>query len=259
MAGTALITGASSGIGAALARLHAAKGGNLVLVARTRPALQALKEELEREHGIAALVLAADLSDPATPGIIFATTEEQGIEIEILMNNAGFGGHGKFHQRDLARDQQMMQVNMTALVTLTHLYLQGMVARGAGRILHTSSTAGFMPGPWQAVYYATKAFVNSFSQAVAQELRGTNVTSTALCPGAVATGFNEASDLQGVKFLAHGASAASVARCGYEAMMKGDLIAFNEKSLALQINWLVPFMPRRMLLKMSEKLMQKQS
>ena len=195
MGNTALVTDASSVIGAELARLHAAKGGDLVLVARREKALNDLKSELEKAYGIKATVIAADLAHPDSAEKIFTLTEAAGIQIDVLINNAGFGGHGKFYKRDLAKDQAIMQVNMVSLVNLTHLYLQGMVSRNSGKILHVASTAGFIPGPLQAVYYATKAFVVSFSQAIAQELSDTNVTSTVLCPGAVVTGFVEADDL----------------------------------------------------------------
>ncbi|NEP84752.1 MAG: SDR family NAD(P)-dependent oxidoreductase, partial [Okeania sp. SIO3B3] len=172
-------------------------------------------------------------------------------------NNAGLGGHGKFHARDLATDQPMMQVNLVSLVNLTHLYLQGMVSRNSGKILHIASTAGFLPGPLQAVYFATKAFVVSFSQAIAQELADTNVTSTALCPGAVATGFVQAGNLEGNSMWDNAASPQSVAKCGYEAMMKGELVKINEPSLSFMLNWVVPFLPRKTVLKMSQRTMEK--
>ncbi|WP_204102488.1 MULTISPECIES: SDR family oxidoreductase [Spirulina sp. CCY15215] len=257
MGNTALVTGASSGIGAELARLHAVKGGDLVLVARREDALNALKTELEKAHGIKATVIVADLAQPDAAEKIFAATETAGIQIDILINNAGFGGYGKFHERDLAKDQAMMQVNLVSLVNLTHLYLQGMVDRNAGRILHVASTAAFLPGPLQAVYYATKAFVVSFSQAIAQELADTNVTSTALCPGAVATGFVAAGDLEGNSLWDKAASPESVAQCGYEAMMKGKLVKINERSLSFLLNWVLPFLPRKTVLKISQRSMEK--
>lgn len=258
MANTALITGASSGIGAELARYHAEQGGDLVLVARREDALNALKEELEAIHQTQVHVIPADLSVPNAAQTIFETTEAEGLEVDILINNAGFGGHGKFHERALEKDQAMMQVNMNALVELTHFYMQGMIARDHGQILHVASTAGFMPGPLQAVYYATKAFVVSFSQAIAQELADTHVTSTALCPGAVDTGFVAAGDLEGVSAFDNAASPKSVAKCGYDAMSKGKLVTINEPGLTFVLNWIIPFMPRKMILKISEKFMQKQ-
>ncbi len=257
MGNIALVTGASSGIGAELARLHAAKGGDLVLVARSESALNELKSELENAYGIKATVIVADLGQPNSAENIFSATEAAGIQIDILINNAGFGGHGKFHERDLVKDQAMMQVNMVSLVNLTHLYLQGMVSRNSGKILHVASTAGFLPGPLQAVYYATKAFVVSFSQAISQELSDTNVTSTVLCPGPVATGFVAAGNLEGNSMWDNAASPESVAKCGYNAMMKGDLVKINEPLLSFMLNWIVPFLPRKILLKMSQKTMEK--
>ena len=257
MANTALITGASGGIGAELARYHAAKGGDLVLVARSGDALEQLKQELASAHNVKVVVITADLSQPESAESIYQQTEAAGIQIDILINNAGFGGHGKFHQRELAKDQAMMQVNMVSLINLTHLYLQGMVARNSGKILHVASAAAFMPGPLQAVYYATKSFVVSFSQAIAQELADTKITSTALCPGAVATGFVKAGDLEGVSAWDKAATPESVAKCGYEAMQRGDLIAINEKALSFMINWVIPFLPRKTVLKISQKFMEK--
>lgn len=255
---TALITGASSGIGAEFARLHAARGGDLVLVARREEALNALKKELEEEHGITATVIAADLAEPQAGQRIFAATEDAGLQIDVLINNAGFGGHGKFHERDLGKDQAMMQVNMNALVDLTHLYVVGMVRRNSGKILHVASTAGMMPGPLQAVYYATKSFVISFSQAISEELGSSGVTSTALCPGAVETGFVKAGELEGAAlFQKPSASAESVAACGYEAMLNGDLVKINEPSLKFLLGWIIPFLPRKLVLKMSRKSMEK--
>ena len=257
MENTALITGASSGIGMELAKYHASKGGDVVLVARSEEKLNALKSELEDRYNISAMVITADLAQSDSADKIFAATEEVGIKIDILINNAGFGGHGKFHERDLAKDQAMMQVNMMTLVNLTHYYLQGMVERNNGKILHVASTAAFMPGPLQAVYYATKSFVVSFSQAIAQELEGSGVTSTALCPGAVSTGFVKAGDLDGVKIWDKAATAESVAKCGYDAMMKGELIKINERGLNFMLNWIIPFIPRKTILKISQQAMEK--
>ncbi|NEQ86724.1 MAG: SDR family NAD(P)-dependent oxidoreductase, partial [Moorea sp. SIO2I5] len=157
----------------------------------------------------------------------------------------------------LAKYQAMMQVNMVSLVNLTHLYLQGMVSRNYGRILHVASVAAFIPGPLQAVYFATKSFVVSFSEAIAQELSDTNVTSTALCPGPVATGFVAAADLEGTSTWDNAASPESVAKCGYDAMMKGELVKINEASLNFMVNWVVPFLPRKTVLKMSQQTMEK--
>ena len=257
MTDTALITGASGGIGLELARIHASKGGDLVLVARSGGKLNQLRDELVEQYKINATVIEEDLSSRDSAQRIFDQTEALGLEISTLINNAGFGGHGVFHQRELSADQAMMQVNMVTLTNLTHLYLQGMVARNQGQILNVSSTASFMPGPLQAVYYATKAYVTSFSQAIAEELSDTNVTVTALCPGAVATGFVAAGDLSGVDVWKNAKSARSVAECGYRAMEKGQLVAFNEGGLKFMLNWIIPLLPRKTVLKLSRQAMEK--
>lgn len=255
----ALITGASSGIGKELARLHASKGGDLVIVARRQQALEELQQELESKHGVTIKSLAFDLSDPASPQQLFEQVTADGINIEFLMNNAGIGGHGRFHEREWVKDKSMIQLNVMTLSELTRLFLPAMVERKRGRVLNVASTAAFMPGPLQAVYYATKAYVLSFSQAVDEELRsaGANVTVTALCPGTVATEFVAASDLEGNDLWKNAKSPASVANVGYDAMMKGKLVAINELSLSVMLNWIVPFLPRRMVLKMSRRAMEK--
>ncbi|WP_373778475.1 SDR family NAD(P)-dependent oxidoreductase, partial [Glaesserella sp.] len=243
--------------GLELAKIHAQKGGNLVLVARSEDKLAQLAYELESQYGIKAWVIAQDLAQPNAAQTIFEMTEDQGITVDILINNAGFGGHGCFFERELAKEQQMIQVNITALTELTHFYLKGMVERRRGKILNVSSTASFLPGPLQAVYYATKAYVTSFSQAIAEEVAEFGVTVTALCPGAVATGFVNAGDLQGVDAWKNAKSAQSVAEYGYKAMEKGELVAFNESKLKFALEWIIPLLPRKMLLKASRKAMEK--
>ncbi len=257
MINTALITGASGGIGLELARIHASRRGSLVLVARSADKLNSLATELREQFGAEVLVIVEDLAEPEAAQRIFARTEAAGIEIDVLINNAGFGGHGLFVERSLGSEQAMMQVNVVSLTTLTHYYAKGMVKRRKGRILNVSSTASFMPGPLQAVYYATKAYVTSFTQALAEELRVHNVAATALCPGAVTTGFVAAGNLEGVTIWKHARSARSVAECGYEAMQKGELVAFNQKDLRFLLNWIVPLLPRKLILKMSRKAMEK--
>ncbi|QIA65081.1 SDR family NAD(P)-dependent oxidoreductase [Vibrio astriarenae] len=257
MSNTALITGASGGIGLELAKIHASKGGDLVLVARSKEKLIELKNELEASYGVKVEVIASDLSQPNAAQALFDKTQALGLKIDTLINNAGFGGHGKFHERSLTDEHSMMQVNIVALTDLAHLYLKGMVERNKGQILNVSSTASFIPGPLQAVYYATKAFVTSFSQAVAEEVRDSNVTVTALCPGAVATGFVAAGNLEGVDVWKNAKSPRSVAECGYQAMEKGELVAFNETSLKFMLNWIIPFLPRKLVLKISRQAMEK--
>ncbi|KIN70819.1 Oxidoreductase, short chain dehydrogenase/reductase family [Sulfitobacter noctilucae] len=251
MSTTALITGASSGIGAAFARYHAAQGGDLIITARREEALRALKQELEGAHGVTVHVFALDLGEPGGAEALYDQVKAAGVQVDILINNAGFGGQGKHVDRPLEDEMAMIDLNVKALVALTHRVARDMVAQGGGKILHVGSTAGFMPGPYQAVYFATKAFVQSFSQALDQELRAKGVTSTVLAPGYVKTGFADRADLGGTKLVAGGGkSPESVAKHGYDAMMRGDLVTVNERGLGFLTNWIIPLLPRRRVLKM---------
>src|SRR5262245_61743198 len=173
---TALITGASTGLGEQFAGLFAKDGFDLILVARSKNKLDALAARLSADHKITAHVLPADLCEPGAPQQLFDTCTARGLRVDHLVNNAGFGSQGEFLGLDLAREAQMIELNCTALLKLTHLFANAMKARGFGRVLNIGSTAGFQPGPYMATYYATKAFVNSFSEALAFELRGTGVT-----------------------------------------------------------------------------------
>ncbi|WOJ94027.1 SDR family oxidoreductase [Congregibacter variabilis] len=259
MTNTALITGASAGIGEELARVHAEKGGDLILVARRKDRLESIAKDIRAEHGVQVQVLAADLAKSGAAKKLMADVDALGAEVDVLINNAGFGGHGKFHESGLERDQRMMQLNMVALTELAYYFAQGMVERGSGKILNVGSTAGFLPGPLQAVYYASKAYVNSFSQAIANELQGTGVTVTVLCPGPVATEFQEAGDLDGVKGFDLAADARSVALCGYRAMERGELLAVNDRKIRVLLEGVLPFLPRKSILWMSRKTMEKSS
>src|SRR5258705_10147996 len=187
MSNWALITGASSGIGYELAKLFAADQVNLVLVARNETRLKQVADELRAGHGVSARVLPKDLSLATAPVEIFDALRD--MPISVLVNNAGFGWRRQFAKGELQRSLEMMHVNMDALVQLTCLFAQQMVARGQGRILNVASTAAFQPGPWTAIYYASKAFVFSFSVALAEELAATGVTVTTFCPGPTRTGF----------------------------------------------------------------------
>ena len=227
---TALVTGASAEMGEELARLFAADGHDVVLVARSREKLEALARELETRHGVRATVIAADLADAAAPEQLFRQVETAGITVGFLANNAGFGLYGAFAEvpgadavTPAAREMEMIQLNVSALTHLTKLFLPGMVARGRGRVLNVASTAAFQPGPLMAVYYATKAYVLSFSEAVGVELRGTGVTVTTLCPGPTKTEFAEVARMEGSRLFTMGGvmGAAEVARAGYEGMMAG--------------------------------------
>jgi short-subunit dehydrogenase len=222
MAETALITGASSGLGMEYAKLFAADKRNVVLVARRKDRLHALGNELTGKWGIKAYVIAEDLVDPVAPQRIFEEVKRDGLEIDYLVNNAGFGATGAFAEVDLARELAMVQVNITALVALTRAFLPEMVQRKRGRVLNIGSTAGFQPGPFMAVYYASKAFVNSFTEALWYELRGTGVSATVSCPGATATEFSAVAGNDRTRLFKLGAmSAAEVARQGYQAMLEG--------------------------------------
>ena len=254
---TALITGASGGIGLELARIHAQNGCDLVIVARSEAKLNRIKRDFEAKYGIKVTVITSDLSMPNSAKQVFEKTEKLNIQVEVLINNAGLGGHGKFHERSLLADQEMMQLNMVTLTNLTHYYLQGMVERNKGKILNVSSTASFLPGPLQAVYFASKAYVTSFSQAIAEEVKEKTITITALCPGMVNTNFVKAGNLEGVEAWKNAKSPESVAKCGYNAMEKGRLIAINESGLTFLLKWIIPLLPRKMLLKISRQAMEK--
>ena len=258
MSNTALVTGASSGIGAALARYHAARGGDLILTARREQALNDLKSKLEAAHKVSVHVFAIDLGAPGGADALYEAVKAAGLRVDILINNAGFGGHGAHIDRDLADEQAMIDLNVKALVTLTHRFGADMAAQGGGKILNVGSTAGFMPGPQQAVYFATKAFVHSFSQAVDEELRPHGVTCTVLAPGYVRTEFAEVANLEGTGLVKQkGATADAVAQHGYDAMMAGKLITINEAPLSFMLNWVAPFVPRRFMLKRIDKLQTK--
>lgn len=192
---TVLITGASSGIGLELAKCFGAEGSRLVLTARNTEALQSLAGELRSLHNIDASVLTADLSLPEAPEQIFKELEGRGIAVDVLVNNAGFGAWGRFVELPLQRQLEILQVNINALIALTGLFLPGMVERRRGGILNVASVAGFVPGPGMAIYYASKACVLSFTEALAQELAGTSVTASALCPGPTVTNFGKAANI----------------------------------------------------------------
>ena len=258
MPNMALITGASSGIGMEFARYHASKGGDVILTARRKDALDALASEVQTAHNVTAHVFALDLGAEGGAQALYDQVKGAGLSVDILINNAGFGGQGRFLDRDLARDLAMIDLNVKALVTLTHLFANDMVANGGGKILNVASTAGFMPGPLQATYFATKAFVKSFSQAIDQENRMRGLTCTALCPGYVKTEFADVSDLNGTDLVNNGgAMPDTVARHGYDAMMRGDLVTVNDAKLGFAVNWIIPLLPRRMVLKMVQRMQTK--
>ena len=219
----ALITGASSGIGLELARLFATDRKDLVLVARNREKLTQIAGELQGKHKVSVNVLAADLADPDAPSSIARALAGIGISVDTLVNNAGIGVYGRFAETDLAKELELIQINAIAVTALTKMFLPAMVRRGRGRILNVSSTAAFQPGPLMSVYYATKAYVLSFSEALSNETRGTGVTVTALCPGPTITDFQRRAGVDDTR-LFHSPlvmDARRVARAGYEGMKKG--------------------------------------
>ena len=223
MPDTALITGASGGIGEALARLIAGGGANVVLVARGADRLAALADELSRTYRITATVIAQDLAAPDAIDAIGRQLADRQLTVDILVNNAGFGLYGFFATTSADEEARMLQVNVVALTMLTKLLLPGMVERRHGRVLNVASTAAFQPGPLMAVYYASKAYVLSLSEALSNETSGTGVTVTCLCPGPTETGFQDRANLRESRlFSVLGvADAAGVARAGYDGMMAG--------------------------------------
>ena len=241
-----LVTGASSGIGRALAHEHARRGRDLIVVARSEDELHALAGKLRSQYDVEVRVVAKDLTQPDSRRELFKLVDEEGLTVDYLFNNAGFGGAGQFYEQEWGMLSGMMELNMRAVTELLHLFLPGMVARGRGRVLNTSSTAGFMPGPRQAVYFATKAYVNSVSKAVASELQGTGVTVTALCPGAVKTDFADTAGLGDSKLFESAATPETTAAQGYTAMEAGRLEVITELGLAVAIKGLMPFIPDRL-------------
>jgi len=251
---TALITGASNGIGLELARVHAAKGDDLVLVARSEKKLTDLKTELEQKHKIIVTVIAKDLALADAAQDVYDETKRRGLQIDYLINNAGFGDFGMFTDTDWNKELQMINLNITTLTQFTKLYLKDMVARGSGKVMNVASTAAFQSGPTMAVYYATKAYVLSFSEAIDNEVRDKGVTVTTLCPGATESGFQAAAAMEN-SALVKGKklpSSKEVAEYGYAAMMKGKTVAIHGFN-----NWLlanaVRFMPRSVVVKVTRK------
>ena len=224
---TALITGATKGIGYELTKLFAADSYDLVLVARNKDDLKELQKDLRKKHNINVTIIAKDLSVPNAALEIFRETIKKQIVIDVLVNNAGIGDFEKFNNADLSKISQIMQINIVSLTELTKLFLKGMVYRKEGKILNVSSMAAFQPGPYMAVYYASKAYVQSFSEAIASELKGTGVTVTTLCPGPTKSGFqhevgSESSNLSRLNLLS---SSDDVAKYGYKALQVGKEVA----------------------------------
>jgi hypothetical protein len=259
MSKTALITGASGGIGLELARIHASKGDNVVLVARSGDKLSEVKSEIEAKYKVSVRFMVKDLSMPNAAKKVFDEVTGHGIDVDYLINNAGFGDFGLFLDSDWDKQESMINLNITALAHLTKLFLPGMVERGGGRILNVASLAAFTPGPTMSVYFATKAFVLSFSQALNNELKDKGITVTALCPGSVDTKFHEVAlgdpkQVRERKMM----SAREAAEIGYRAMMNGKPVVipgYKNSFLAFASR----FAPREVIVKSARKIQEKKN
>lgn len=258
MTPTALITGASSGIGYELACIHARQGDNLVLVARNKKKLDELKSELENTYAVKVHTIGKDLAAKDAAIEVFNELKAQNIQIDYLINNAGFGHYGLFAENDWTKEEQMIALNITALTQFTKLFLPGMIARKKGRIMNVASVAAFIPGPLMAVYYATKAYVLSFSQAIGNEVRNHGITVTALCPGPTTSGFQAAAEIDGIALFESGKlpTSAQVAEYGYKAMMKGKSVAIHGISNRVMTT-ATRFIPRSLIVKAVRKVQDK--
>ncbi len=256
---TVLITGASSGIGLELARCFAADHAfnpdqcRLILVARTTAALESLAVELRQNYKVRVLVLTADLSLPETPKVIFDQLNADGIPVDVLVNNAGFGLQGEFAKLPLPRQLEMLQVNMTALTNLTRLYLPSMIQRQRGGVLNVGSVAGFLPGPYMSVYYATKAYVLSYTEALAEELAGSGLKISVLCPGPTESNFGMvARGGKMRKIQTPKMTARAVAEYGLQAYRRGQIVAVPGATNKL-LTLLVRMLPRSMIRKITKR------
>ncbi len=252
---TALITGASSGIGYEFAKLFARDHFDLVLVARDASRLGRVADELRRTFGITATVKATDLSRPAAATGIYRELQDEGIEIDVLVNNAGFNVYGPFCETNAQGELEMIQTNVIALTQLTKELLPGMIERRSGKILNLGSTGSFAPGPLNAVYCASKAYVLSFSEALAEELKGTGVTVTTLCPGPTKTEFAERAQMTDTNiFQGRLQSAAEVAEAGYRALTRGETSIVVGLANKLQV-FSLRFLPRDAVASVSKRIM----
>lgn len=252
---TALITGASNGIGLELAKIFAKEGHDLILIARNKEKLDAVKSNLEAAYKQQIYIYAKDLSEKDAAYDIYNFTQDQHIAVDVLINNAGFGDFGKFLDSDLTKQTEMIQVNVTALVQMCHLFTQQMAERKSGKILNIASIAAFQAGPLMAVYYATKAFVLSFSEALSVELKNSGITVTALCPGPTSTGFEQNANLESSGLFKNLkiTTAESVALFGYRMLIKNKLIAVPGATNKF-IVWASKLLPRRFMRNMAYRI-----
>ena len=221
----ALITGASGGLGLEFSYLCAEDGYNLILIARSEDKLRSISEDIKGDYNVNVKIICKDLSDPSSAKEIFERVHGEQLDVAILINNAGFGGTGSFAETDLKNELGMMQVNMVSLAELAKYFLPGMIAGKHGKIMNLASTAAFVPGPFMSIYYATKAFVLSFSEALTNELKRTGVTVTALCPGPTYTDFQKRANVESTRLFRYNVmDARKVALTGYRGLMKGKSV-----------------------------------
>jgi short-subunit dehydrogenase len=247
-----LITGASNGIGLEFAKIHASKGENLVLVARSEAKLKEIKKEFEQNYTIQLEILVLDLSKENAAQMVFEFTQSKNIIVSILINNAGFGDFGFFHESNWEKTNEMIQLNITCLTQLTHVYAKEMVRYKHGKILNVSSIAAFQPGPMMSVYFATKAFVLHFSEAINNELKEFGVSVTALCPGPTASSFFTVADMENAKLIKDKKlpSPKEVAEFGSKALMNNNAVAVHGFFNNFLVN-LVRFTPRNLVVKIT--------
>ncbi len=252
---TALVTGASGGIGKEFARILGREGYDLVLAARNEAALVDLAKELEREYGAASTVIPTDLAAPLAAEALFTKTGELGIAVDVLVNNAGFSVNGVFAETEPRSHRDMLELNVVALTSLTRLYLPAMVAKGSGGVINLASVGSFFPAPTMAGYCATKAYVLSFSEAIAEELAGTGVTVTALCPGPTKTGFASRAGIENSPmFRGRTLDARGVAELGYRGFTRGKRVVITGLGYKLMV-FAGRFSPRGLIVKLAKRMM----
>lgn len=254
---TALITGSSGGIGYELAKVHAKSGDNLVLVSLDRLKLEELKKELEQIYKIEVYTIEKDLTQPESVNEVYDELKQRKISINYLVNNAGFGDFGLFAESDWSKQEKMINLNITALAHMTRLFLPDMIKQGGGKIMNVASTAAFQPGPTMSVYFATKAFVLSFSEAICEEVRDKGITVTALCPGSTETNFHAV--VMGDKNLLKErkkSSPAEIAEFGYHSMMQGKRVAIHGfKNTVMAVS--AGFFPRSWVVKVTRMIQER--
>jgi short-subunit dehydrogenase len=257
---TALITGASKGIGLELAKIHARSGHNLILAARSADRLITIKRELEGAFSIRVDVIAIDLSEPGAAHRLFELAGGKDLQVDFLINNAGFGTFGIFAEAEIGKTEEMMRLNMESLTTLTRLVLPGMLSRKSGRIMNIASTAAFQPGPLMAVYFASKAYVLRFSEALANEVQGSGLSITVYCPAATQTGFQTAAKMEDSRLVKNRKldSAENVAQDAHKAMMRGQTLAIYGRINAL-LSWAAGLFPSAMVAKIVHCMLERRS